>query len=100
MLIEAHMARITRLLVLPWGVETVTAIALVMLTTGAERSLALLGLGLLVAVVLVTGLLAAPIHGRLVAHFDAGLHDRLLRVDLIRTVLWTGRGAVALLLVL
>ena len=94
------MARITRLLVLPWGVETVTAIALVMLTTGAERSLALLGLGLLVAVVLVTGLLAAPIHGQLVAHFDAGLHDRLLRVDLIRTVLWTGRGAVALLLVL
>ncbi len=89
---EAHMSRITKLLVAPWGIETLSAAALVMTaSTGTDRSLALVGLALLVAVVIVTGLGAAPIHGKLVDAYDETLHRRLMRVDLVRALVWSAR---------
>lgn len=89
---EAHMSRITGLLIVPWGAETLSAAALVMTAdAGSQRSLSLVGLALVVAVVLVTGLGAAPIHGKLVDAYDEGLHSRLMRVDLVRALLWTAR---------
>jgi len=92
-----HMRRITWLLVLPWGVEVLSAAVLVLVADGgAERALALVGMGLVVAIVAVTGLLAAPAHGRLLDRFDADEHCTLMRVDLARTLLWSLRGCVAL----
>lgn len=89
---EAHMSRITGLLIVPWGAETLSAAALVMTAdAGSQRSLSLVGLALVVAVVLVTGLGAAPIHGKLVDAYDEALHSRLMRVDLVRALLWTAR---------
>lgn len=97
---EAHMLRITRLLAVPWGVESATAVALLFLADpGEERVLAVVGLVLLVAVVAVTGLLAAPAHGRLLEHFDSRQHARLMRIDLVRTLLWSLRGLVAVVMV-
>lgn len=98
---EAHMSRITALLVVPWGLEAISAAALVATAmSGTDRTLALAGLGLFALVVLVTGLGAAPIHGQLVDSYDAGLHQRLMRVDLVRAVLWTVRLVLAAWLVL
>ncbi len=56
-----HMRRITLLLLVPWGAEAATALALVATTSGLTRWLALVGLLLLGLVVVVTGLGAAPI---------------------------------------
>jgi hypothetical protein len=94
---EAHMRRISWLLVAPWGIEVLSAAGLVVLAEQSdERALAVVGLGLVGAIVAVTGLLAAPAHGRLRERFDADQHDHLMRVDLIRTLLWSARGGVAL----
>ena len=98
---EAHMSRITALLIVPWGIESLSAAAL--LATAAstqDRMLALVGLGLLALVVLVTGLGAAPIHGQLVESYDEAHHQKLMRVDLVRTLLWTVRLIPAAWLVL
>ena len=91
-----HMRRISQLLLVPWGVESLTALALVVAAPTARlRVLAIMGLVLVGAILLVTGLGAAPIHGRLVDGFDAGEHRRLLQVDLVRTLMWTVRGLLA-----
>lgn len=92
-----HMRRISWLLVIPWGVEVVSALGLVLTAeTAGERLWSLVGGGLVVAIVAVTGLLAAPAHGRLLQRFDTTEHRHLMRVDLLRTLLWSTRGAVAL----
>ena len=89
---EAHMARITALLVLPWGLEVVTGALLVFAApAGSATGFALAGMGLIGLLVAITGLGAAPIHGRLVERFDADLHGRLLRVDRVRALAWTLR---------
>ncbi len=94
-----HMRRITMLLVIPWGAEVLTALGLFLTAeTAAQRTWSLIGGGLVVAIVAVTGLLAAPAHGRLLERFDAGEHRTLMRVDLLRTLLWTARGVVALVI--
>ena len=91
-----HMRRITRLLVVPWGLEVFTALGLFLTAdTVSQRSWSLAGGGLVVAIVAVTGLLAAPAHGRLLERFDEHEHRTLMRVDLLRTMLWTLRGAIA-----
>ena len=93
---EAHMARITGLLVVPWGLEVLSAAGLLVVAdAGSGRALAVTGVVLLVAIVALTGLGAAPIHGRLVDRFDADLHRRLLRVDRVRVGLWTARLGLA-----
>lgn len=94
-----HMRRITMLLVVPWGVEVFTALGLFLTAeTDAQRAWSLIGGGLVIAIVAVTGLLAAPAHGRLLERFDEQEHRQLMRVDLLRTLLWTARGAVALVI--
>lgn len=98
---EAHMARITGLLVVPWGIEVLSAVALVLVApSGTASALALGGLALIAVLVGLTGLGAAPIHGRLVERFDEALHRRLLRVDRVRAILWTARLGLAGWLVL
>jgi len=95
-----HMRRISQVLFIPWGLEALTTIALVVMApTTRLRVIALIGAALFVAVTLITAGLAAPIHGRLVDGFDADEHRRLLAVNWPRTLLWTARGIVALFLV-
>ncbi len=97
---EAHMARVSRLLVVPWGIEVLTAVAVAIAApAGAARLLAITGLALVGLILALTAFGAAPIHGRLVDRFDPDLLRSLLRVDLVRAAVWTGRLAVALWLV-
>ncbi|MEZ5380100.1 MAG: hypothetical protein R2733_26630 [Acidimicrobiales bacterium] len=94
-----HMRRITRVLLVPWGVEGLSSLALVALTDGTDRRWSLAGLVLLAGVVAVTGLGAAPIHGRLTNGFEPELHRRLMRFDAVRAIGWTARLVVAIVLV-
>ena len=43
-----------------------------------------------------TIVVSAPLHGRLGAHFDPALLDRLIATNWIRTAAWTARAAVAI----
>ena len=43
-----------------------------------------------------TILVSAPLHGRLGAHFDPAVLERLIATNWIRTAAWTGRAAVAI----
>ncbi len=96
----AHAQRISRLLALPWGAESVTALALVVLApAGPARALAWLGLALLVVAVVATAALAVPEHRALAAGFDPAAHRRLQRRSWLRAAAWSARGLVALALV-
>ena len=43
-----------------------------------------------------TILVSAPLHGRLGAHFDPAVLERLIATNWIRTAAWTARAAVAI----
>ena len=93
---QEHMQRISRVLLIPWGTEVVTAGALFVAAPDTElRVLALIGGLGVVAVAGITAVLAAPAHGRLLDGFDERLHRRLLRADAVRTVIWTLRLPLA-----
>jgi len=59
-------------------------------------ALAWSGLALIVAIWLSTMLLQVPMHGRLERGFDAGAHRRLVLGNWVRTVAWTARGIIVL----
>ncbi len=95
-----HMMRITRLLVIPWGGEVLLGAAIFLAAPTTQLRLLAFAAGVLqVAVVAITGEIAAPTHGRLLDGFDAAEHVRLLRADLLRAVLWTARLVLAVVIV-
>lgn len=55
-----------------------------------------LGLGLVLAIWISTGLEQSPLHGRLSKTFDAQLHARLVGGNWIRTLAWTWRGGLCI----
>ena len=84
----------------PMAVEGITALALVAAPPGdLPRSLALLGLALLSIVTASTVLLQVPLHGRLSQRWNAGDAARLVHTNWVRTIGWSARGVVALVMV-
>jgi uncharacterized membrane protein len=63
---------------------------------GIGRGWALAGLALVLLVWGSTFLLQVPCHRRLSRGFDAAVHRRLVRTNLLRAVLWSARGVLAL----
>ena len=59
-----------------------------------------LGVGLVAAIWLATALLAVPRHAELADGYDAVAHRRLVTTNWVRTVLWSARGVLALLLLI
>jgi hypothetical protein len=96
---QAH-SRLTGLVVgPPMLLEAATAVALVVRPPGGiPFSLPVLGLVLLAAVWLSTALLQSPQHTVLGGGFAADSHRFLVASNWLRTVLWTGRGVVVLLM--
>lgn len=78
--------------------ELGAAVALVGSPAPGRGRLAWLGLGLLALVWMSTALLQVPVHRALERGFDARVHRSLVRTNWIRTVAWSARGVVALLL--
>lgn len=75
--------------------ELASAIALSQLRPGP---LTQLGLGLVVGIWIYTGVLFGPLHGRLSQRQDRGDLDRLVRLNWGRTLAWTLRIPLAILL--
>lgn len=95
-----HIDRIGAVLVVPWGLEGITIVALLVLAKERLlRSLAFVGAALMGLILLVTMIWAAPVHGELLDGFDPDQHDTLMWSNLIRTLLWTARGGVAMAMV-
>lgn len=95
-----HIDRIGAVLVVPWGLEGLSIVALLVLARDrAMRMLAVAGAALMGLILLVTMIWAAPVHGELLDGFDSGQHDTLMASNLVRTLLWTARGGVAMAMV-
>jgi hypothetical protein len=93
---ELEHAHRTTLVVAPLMVtEAATAAVLLVLEPGAAT---LVGALLVVALWSSTVFLQVPCHRALRSRWDAAAHRRLVRTNWLRTLLWSGRGALALAL--
>ena len=95
-----HVRRIGMVLLVPWAVEGICILALlVMAMRSKSRALllpALLGAAAMGVVLIMSGFFSAPAHGELADGFDADVHADLMRADLIRTIAWTMRGGISI----
>jgi hypothetical protein len=95
----AHSTRITALITVPWAVQGITTIALLLAPpAGAPRWLVWLAAALAAVPVLVTVILSVPAHQQLADGFDAAAHARLVGTNWLRTLAWSAHGAVATVL--
>jgi hypothetical protein len=79
--------------------EAGTAVSLLFVVEDAgQRGLAWAGLPLLAVIWLSTALVQGPTHGRLTPGFDERLCRKLVVSNWVRTFAWSGRSAIALLL--
>jgi hypothetical protein len=81
-------------------VEAASAVALVLGTAGERETVVLrwIGLGLLAMVWASTAAVQVPLHGRLSLGLDRAACRRLVITNWIRTLAWTVRGVIALLI--
>lgn len=96
---RGHQALTTRVVGPAMLVELVTALWLLFLPELAGvRALASIGLALLVVNWLSTAILQVPCHRRLEGGFDERAAARLTATNWLRTLCWSARGVIALLL--
>lgn len=94
---RSHMTRITWIVAPAMFAEVFAAGALVWLV---GTPLAWIGAALLVLVWVSTFGVQVPLHARLTESFDARTHRLLVTTNWARTLLWSARGVIALLLAL
>lgn len=99
---EREHTRRTTLIVAPLMLVELTSAALLgVMALSSERvdaTLAMLGLALLAVVWGSTFGVQVPLHGRLTERFDQRDAARLVSTNRVRTIAWTARGVVALLM--
>jgi hypothetical protein len=78
--------------------ELTSASAIALAPPAGSAGMAWLGWGLLVVIWLSTALLQVPRHRLLSAGFDEAVARSLVSTNWIRTIGWSGRGIIALLL--
>jgi len=94
-----HQMRTTWVVAPLMSIEALTAsLILVSNLTSPERTLAWFGWILLLLIWLSTAFLQVPLHRRLAAGYDSQTATRLVRSNWVRTIAWTMRGVVALML--
>ncbi len=93
----AHMRRITVLVAPLMLVELVCVVSIVALAAAPAR-LAWPSLALALANWVSTALIQSPLHVRLREGFDAALLRRLIATNWLRTIAWSARGVVALVM--
>jgi hypothetical protein len=97
---RAYTPRVTRVVLPAMLLEVLLAAWLGWLAPPELRGWALLGLLALAVVWASTFLLQVPCHRVLAERPDPDTMQRLVRGNWLRTAAWTGRGAIALLVVL
>ncbi len=97
---DQHRRRISLIVGPTMAIEAVTALALVLVRPGpVPLGLLVAGVALLLVVLATTAFVSAPLHVHLSAGKDQAVIARLVATNWIRTVGWSGRGAVALAMV-
>jgi hypothetical protein len=91
-----HMNRIGPLVGTLMLAEVLSTVGLVMMTPNDPWALA--GLGLVILIWGSTAVVQIPYHRTLTKGFDEKAHRRLVGSNWIRTVAWTARGAIALVM--
>jgi hypothetical protein len=93
----AHSARITWVIVLPWALQGLTTLLLLLAPpAGVPRGLIWTAAVLAAIPVLVTVAYSVPAHTILGAGFDLDAHRRLVTTNWLRTAAWTAHGGVAM----
>ena len=94
-----HQNRTTFVVAPTMLIEAVSAgLLLVVVPPGLGYILPAVGIALLALIWLSTFLVQVPLHTRLAGGFDAGLYRRLVVSNWLRTVAWTGRGVLVLVM--
>lgn len=93
-----HQRRTTRIVAPVMLIELATTGLLSWRTTVNDRTLALVGASLLAVIWASTWLLQVPLHARLSRGLDKALVNRLVLTNWVRTVAWTGRALITLVL--
>ena len=97
---RSHAGRIAAVLMVPWGIEILTTVLLVLAPPpGVAGWLPWLGLILTAGIIAITGLASAPLHSRLGDGFNADVHRALVGTNWLRTALWSARGVLAIVAV-
>jgi uncharacterized membrane protein len=92
--------RLTTFVVVPVMLcEAAMSAALVWLLPATLKTLACGGAAMLLAIWLSTALIQLPRHLQLSTGFDAAVHRGLVVSNWLRTILWTARGILALVLI-
>lgn len=79
-------------------VELATAVMLLKYSPTVSSVLAWMGLGLLIVIWIATATLSVPAHGVLTAGFSDVAHHKLVLTNWIRTVAWTARGVIVMVI--
>jgi hypothetical protein len=94
-----HVRRTTWIVAPLMIAEAATAIGLLLFSWGSQyRGVMLLGLLLLVVIWASTAFIQVPCHKKLNKGLDLSAAHRLVRTNWIRTVAWTARGLLAILI--
>lgn len=94
-----HVRRTTWIVAPLMGLEAFTAVALVLLAkSGAMLAVSIAGLLLVALIWAMTALLQVPCHSRLSTGFDALSARRLVATNWLRTVAWTARAGLAVVM--
>lgn len=92
----AHSRRISLIVVPAMALEALLALLLVLRpTAGVSPGLAVAGLLLVAVNALSTAFLQVPLHRRLATGFDPAAHRALVRTNVVRTIAWSARLAIA-----
>ena len=102
---QLHAARTTLIVAPAMFVELAASVMLVILALQAQENQPLMlysivGAALLVGCWISTFLVQVPMHAKLALGFNGGVHRKLVATNWVRTVCWTARGVVAVLMLL
>ena len=99
-----HVARIGKLLFVPWLTEGITLLGILALAfLGGRKDWrvpAVINGAAMAVVLVISGFWSAPAHAKLADGFDKSVHDQLMTVNLIRTLAWSVCGVCAIWIVL
>ena len=99
-----HVARIGKLLFVPWLTEGITLLGILALAFLGGRKAwkvpAFINGAAMAVVLVISGFWSAPAHAKLADGFDKSILDQLMAANLVRTLAWTVCGVCAIWVVL
>lgn len=94
---DEHRKKISFIVLPVMLIELATSVGLVLMES-SFRGVFVIGLLMLIAIWLSTALLQVPSHGKLASGYTKSVADKLVKYNWIRTILWTGRLILMLLI--